>query len=538
MSTIDDLAEWFSPERAETKNDTSTSTIKGTAMSDSKFGFVDVVMGNDTLTYDDGGITVNIPTCVQVKAKDTVLILLSGGNAKEAKVIGVVGRGDETAQDIKEARDTASDAYENADAALKSASTAEKMAEEADKAVKVVGQHFWYDDNGIHVSTDEDDADGDSNLLANSEGIQLRHEDKTLTSISPSGLTIFDGEGNEAKNVLATFGQKTIIGKTEAGEVHILIDEDSFDIINGNLHIGKQSTNDASSFIFGTGTVDDEAIYGTIFGTANYVSGKYGLAHGDLSEATGDYSLASGLEAIASGPYSHSFGISSEASGSDAFASGLETKASGAHAVAFGDQTEASGYSSAAFGQKCKALGPNTFTFGQGLKIGDSDVWLSGFAVGQYNKEDTALFVVGDGWDDDYRSDAFVVYSGGDAEVKRLLKDTPQSGEGTQTGLSSAGSWCRWYRTGNVVELVYYMAPSTNINTYSKGAFLFENLPGCIDDDAGFITKIDGTTGTALVHVDTYGRLAIEARETAITANTHVLGRFVYICNDRYTYTT
>ena len=532
-------ANWYQNERAEIQAlsaSSATTTGIGTAVSDSSNGRVKVILSNNTITYNDSGIAVEIPTAVQVKNGDSVIVLY-GGNTKEPRVIGVIGRGDETAKDILEALSKADESALQAALAEASANIAAGMAEEAQKTAKAVGQHFFYDENGVHVTTDEDNPDGESNLLANSEGIQLRHEDKILSSVTPSGFTVFDGEGNNDENILASFGESTIIGRVTDDEVHMLIDNDSFDIVNGNLHIGRQSTNDASSFIFGTGVVDDGALFGTIFGTSCYVEKPYGFAHGDGAQAIGKYSLASGDRAQAQGDYSHSLGTESKAIGAGSFAAGIGTEADGDTSAAFGRDTKTNGNASAAFGYDSEANGDYCFASGQGLRIGNKSVGLAGAAFGQYNDDESALFVVGDGWDDNNRKDAFVVHSGGNAEVSGILKDTPISGEGTQTGLSSSGSFCRWCRSGNVVEVIYYVAPVANISTYSKGAFLFQNLPGAINDDVGFVAKIDGTAGTALVHVDTYGRFAVEARETAISANTHVLGHFTYITNERYTYT-
>lgn len=119
MSKIDDLAAWLSGDRLETKNYPSTTTINGTAVSDSKDGFVDVIIGDDTLTYNDSGISVAVATTVQIKKDDTVIILLTGDTlTKEARIIGVVGRGDETAEEVKTAQDTATTAQDTAEAAF------------------------------------------------------------------------------------------------------------------------------------------------------------------------------------------------------------------------------------------------------------------------------------------------------------------------------------------------------------------------------------------------------------------------------------
>jgi hypothetical protein len=84
---------------------------------------------------------------------------------------------------------------------------AAKVAGEAKCIADAVGQHFWADDNGVHVSNEDGNATGERNILMNSLGILLRQGSAWLASFSDSAVSFFDGLGNEAENIVARFGR-------------------------------------------------------------------------------------------------------------------------------------------------------------------------------------------------------------------------------------------------------------------------------------------------------------------------------------------
>lgn len=86
------------------------------------------------------------------------------------------------------------------------AASAARAARGAKAIAEAVGQHFWADGNGVHVSTDPGDATGERNILMNSLGILLRQGATWLASFSDSAVAFYDGLGNTASNVLAQFG--------------------------------------------------------------------------------------------------------------------------------------------------------------------------------------------------------------------------------------------------------------------------------------------------------------------------------------------
>lgn len=107
-------------------------------------------------------------------------------------------------------------------------------------------------------------------------------------------------------------------------------------------------------------------------------------------------------------------GERTEATAGRAHAEGYMTKASGADAHAEGSNTRARGEDSHAEGAGCTASGKASHAGGRGTRMSAD----GGTAIGNFNADDTALFVVGDGTDGDNRSDAFKVDSNGRTFIK------------------------------------------------------------------------------------------------------------------------
>lgn len=104
---------------------------------------------------------------------------------------------------------------------VKAAAIARNIADEAASVANAVNQHFWTDDNGAHVTDitqdawtkaaaagfpDVSDSKPYPNLLMNSLGILLRSALNNLVSITRSAIAFYDGQGNNASNVVASFG--------------------------------------------------------------------------------------------------------------------------------------------------------------------------------------------------------------------------------------------------------------------------------------------------------------------------------------------
>lgn len=140
-----------------------------------------------------------------VAAGDTISYDLSGGR------VSVTGNASDPAAGTNTVR-----------AVRKAAESARKVAGKAQDIADAIGQHFWADDNGAHVSTEKDDPTGERNILMNSLGILLRQGSSWLASFSDSAVAFYDGLGNAAANVVAQFGADgAVIGR--ASGAHVLV---------------------------------------------------------------------------------------------------------------------------------------------------------------------------------------------------------------------------------------------------------------------------------------------------------------------------
>lgn len=176
------------------RNVTNAHAVTGTAMSDSDGGTVLVDLGGD-VTTGDGSQWVEVQTDAHVMEGDLVDVLLVGesGRGMSPVVYGVPGGGDRMAAQV---------------------GNAETLATEAQAVAQATGQHFWHSDDGAHVTeaTQDDWSDPTSpdyqsgpNSLWNSLGMLFRDGLNNLLAILTSGIAIYDGQGNDAENVLATF---------------------------------------------------------------------------------------------------------------------------------------------------------------------------------------------------------------------------------------------------------------------------------------------------------------------------------------------
>ena len=74
---------------------------------------------------------------------------------------------------------------------------------------EAVNQHFWHDDSGAHVTMATQDEweqeHSGPNSLWNSLGMLFRDGLTNLLAILTSGIVIYDGNGNDEENVIASF---------------------------------------------------------------------------------------------------------------------------------------------------------------------------------------------------------------------------------------------------------------------------------------------------------------------------------------------
>lgn len=138
--------------------------------------------------------------------------------------------------------------------------TVTDLAEQALEAAEATGQHFWADDSGVHVSTDEADPEGDSNVLVNALGILLRAAQRNLVSVTPSGFAVY-GEDGEAVATLSESSSQ--VGPSSGGNT--LVTPSGFSVRDGAeelasfgpslVSLGKNSVGSVVEMCGGAGSV-------------------------------------------------------------------------------------------------------------------------------------------------------------------------------------------------------------------------------------------------------------------------------------------
>lgn len=183
------------------------------------------------------GNEIEIPVAPSVRKGEVVQISVINGTPIGTSVIG---EGDRQDFDI--------------DIAYTTAANAEELAEEANTVATATNQHFWHrstdpDQDGAGTGAFVTDEEQDDfleamaqdvqpiaarplhNLLMNAEGILLRAAKRIRAAFTPSGVAFYDGQGNSAENIVATFGSSgATIGKTS--EKHVVLDADGFTAYN------------------------------------------------------------------------------------------------------------------------------------------------------------------------------------------------------------------------------------------------------------------------------------------------------------------
>jgi hypothetical protein len=172
-------------------------------------------------------------------------------------------------------------------------------------------------------------------------------------------------------------------------------------------------------------------------GVSTQAVGPYSHAEGEAVKSIGGASHAEGYSTNASGQYSHAEGYNTQAIGGASHAEGYYTLASGSFSHAEGDTTQAIGEFSHAEGVSTQAIGLGSHA--EGVLTEASGSWshaegrstiASGsyqHVSGQYNThgDTTSLFIVGNGVDDNTRSDAFKVTPSGSIILPTVQSSTP-----------------------------------------------------------------------------------------------------------------
>lgn len=155
---------------------------------------------------------VNGRTLASAQAGDTVEwsiddgVLSITGNATEPSV------GERKVTEV--VRGAVGGLHESVREALDASEASERLAEAAQAVASAINQHFWTDTSGIHVTEATQEAwqaaQTGANVLINSVGQLFRDGLNNLLAILPSGIAIYDGNGNDEANVVASFTRNLI----------------------------------------------------------------------------------------------------------------------------------------------------------------------------------------------------------------------------------------------------------------------------------------------------------------------------------------
>lgn len=172
-----------------------------------------------------------------------------------------------------------------ASALRRATAAAAKVAGDARSIADAVGQHFWADDNGVHVSNEDGNATGERNILMNSLGILLRKGSAWLASFSDSAVAFYDGLGNAAENIVARFGTDgAAIGSVTSSRLELtetlirLVSSDQlpvFDIdTTGSTNVVRVEFNPTpySDYSMSSSTTASETIDAALFESGTQIS--------------------------------------------------------------------------------------------------------------------------------------------------------------------------------------------------------------------------------------------------------------------------
>lgn len=406
---------------------------------------------------------VELPTFPAVVEGDTVQITVVGG---VPTVTAVQGAGDAMQGQVTDATTLAVDASTAADAAQTAAEAAQEIAE-------ATGQHVWEDTDGLHVTQAEKDTflttPQGRNILMNALGILIRDALQYRTVVHDEGLTVYDGQGNAASNVVANI-LRDLITLGYADESHAEIDYHSLQLIDkegsayfhvsdlrdhdGLATVTETDEGDGTSTYFGTHLRVSAIVSATVNGVESACTAQtFGVRFDDAPTAgatvvityktadqdakaytfgtrasgttIGPMSLAEGYGTESSSFYSHSEGETTRATAEAAHAEGMEAIADGVAAHAEGLAAHAAGFAAHAQNEGTIAAGDHQTT------------------LGKYNVADTTSAVIlGNGTGDTARSNALTVDWSGNVTTAGNVSavDVTASGDMSADTITTTGN--------------------------------------------------------------------------------------------------
>lgn len=169
-------------------------------------------------------------TVTRIDSEGTVWVKTPDGAEAPAAECGAdVRPGDEVTLGFDGARMSVDANVSNPPAASSVVDRVREIAGTAKDIASAVGQHFWFDGNGAHVSTEAGAPTGRQNTIWNSLGMLFRRGQNIVLAIvtgADPGIEIYDGTGNDAENMTASFkADETHLGMSGAGAVYMAKDQ-------------------------------------------------------------------------------------------------------------------------------------------------------------------------------------------------------------------------------------------------------------------------------------------------------------------------
>lgn len=159
-----------------------------------------------------------------VHVGDAVTVTIDGGSARVDGNVTRPATDDERAEEAHElaaqATEEVSEVRETATATARLTAIANGIAEQAQAVADAIGQHFFADTQGVHVTEAEGDPTTEHNILINSLGILLRKAAIPLVSITEGAIAFYDGVDSAEGNIMASFGP-TLARIGKAAESHL-----------------------------------------------------------------------------------------------------------------------------------------------------------------------------------------------------------------------------------------------------------------------------------------------------------------------------
>lgn len=481
-----------------------------------------------------GGVTETpVKLTINAKAGDNVQVRVSGGRAF------MVGNATAPPTDDHTARQALAETR----TVNKVVKTVREIAEKASKIAGNTNQYFWHTetgtDTGAHITEipqEEflaDPENGGGNTLIRSNGVAVRDGLTELATFSADGsrigqdsethadvdyhsLELVDKEDNtylhisDLRNALGEMTETfTGDGSTQTFLCMVRIASVSSVSINGVET--SAYTFSGMGVIFTTAPANGAEIVVTYLPTETEKSRLKAYTLGIRgSGKVGAMSVAEGLNTVASGLVSHAEGNATNAQKDYSHAEGRSTTASygahaeGAHTNAYSDYGHAEGYYTEA-GQYAHAEGDHTTASGKGSHAGGHGTKASSAyqtAIGQYNIEDTNgdyAFIVGNGTDDNNRSNAFAVGADGSVVAWGVKSFTPTWETGEEANL------CHCVVSAGICSL-FYQGP---ITTHATNTLLGTLPVGARPLTTVFCPFVKASVAYGTIRIETTGEIYV-----------------------------